>query len=428
MSVTLDQSSLQNKLDHAGATPPHPKQKLNLLRKMYEKKFPDGARNLTVIPREENRDQVLASRFPKTKGKSMVEVFIEHASMGIAIFDKEMRYLYVNQSWIKSYQLSEDPVGKLHYDLFPEISEEWRLIHQRCLAGEALRREKDECIRLNGRSQYMCWEVAPWYEEKEVCGLIMITKDLTAGHRQEKAEKRAYKQEADQAKGELTKLAYTIAHDLRAPLRHIIAFIKILEEELSKVNALSSEHRRYMSNISGASGKMAIMIDELLAYAKADRQDMLPEKVALNSLITRIGDMLQSQYPKLRLEVGSLPGMYADPHMIEVVFQNLLENAAKFTSREEDPIVSISGQRLGDYDTVVIRDNGVGFNEAYINKLFQLFQRLHPQDEFPGTGIGLANVHQIITRHGGYILASGEEGIGATFTIGLPVRKQTGTS
>ncbi|MCK9203553.1 MAG: PAS domain S-box protein [Bacteroidales bacterium] len=218
---------------------------------------------------------------------------------------------------------------------------------------------------------------------------------------------------------DLESFAYSVSHDLRAPLRHIDGFSKLLKNSISPC---SSETGRFLEKISKATVKMAIMIDELLNFSRLGRTAVKKSSVDLNVIVKQVIDQYASDITnrKIQFEIGNLPVVQGDFALLQIAFENLISNAIKFTSKKEKAVIEIfPGENLEKPCTVYIKDNGAGFDNAYIDKLFGVFQRLHTSEEFEGTGIGLANVKQIIKKHDGIISASGEVNQGATFYITL---------
>jgi light-regulated signal transduction histidine kinase (bacteriophytochrome) len=220
---------------------------------------------------------------------------------------------------------------------------------------------------------------------------------------------------------ELESFSYSVSHDLRAPLRHIDGFLELLEKKTE--DALDEQARHYIENISGAARKMGQLVDDLLSFSRMGRHAVTARQVDIGGLVRDI-------LPELELEtagrtvdwrIGDLPEVSGDAAMLRVVLMNLMSNAIKFTQPREKARIEIGSLPGRDAETVIyVRDNGVGFDMAYADKLFGVFQRLHRADEFEGTGIGLASVRRIIARHGGRTWAEGKPDQGATFYFTLP--------
>lgn len=217
---------------------------------------------------------------------------------------------------------------------------------------------------------------------------------------------------------ELARLAYSIAHDLRAPLRHIAAYTDLVLENAHA--RLAEDELQHLHRVFSAAERLGDMVDELLKYASTDRQELDVAPVSLDALVQELIDLLTSPDRQVRWQVDELPTIRADCLMMRQLFQNLLENALKFTQEQTTAHISITCQSGTDTFTLAVSDNGVGFNPDYADKLFKLFQRLHPKRQYPGTGIGLANVQRIAMRHGGRVHAEGQENQGATFYLTFP--------
>jgi len=227
--------------------------------------------------------------------------------------------------------------------------------------------------------------------------------------------------ELEGANRELEAFTYSVSHDLRAPLRHIMGFVEILEKEAAE--NLSEAHRRHLSTIGGAARRMADLIEDLLAFSRIGRSEMQKVAVDMLTLVMEALDDLREDTKDriISWKIHDLPVVTVDRSLMRQALVNLLSNAVKFTSTRSRAVIEI-GTEPGptDEDTIYIRDNGVGFNPRYARKIFGVFERLNNAAEFEGTGIGLANVHRIIRRHGGRVWALGKVDSGATFYFTLP--------
>lgn len=249
---------------------------------------------------------------------------------------------------------------------------------------------------------------------------------LNAGLERRVAERTA---ELEAANQELESFCYSVSHDLRMPLRHIDGYVGLLERELGP--AVSAEARRCLGVVAESTRNMGRLIDDLLAFSRMSRQELGDEEVDPDALVREIVAMLAPQTAGRRIEwrISPLPRVRGDAAMLRQVFANLIDNAIKYTSPRELAVIEIGSRREPDGQQLFyVRDNGVGFDMRYAEKLFGVFQRLHRADQFAGTGIGLANVRRIIVRHGGRVWAEAEEGRGAAFyfTLRLPSRGCTG--
>jgi signal transduction histidine kinase len=226
------------------------------------------------------------------------------------------------------------------------------------------------------------------------------------------------------ANKELEAFSYSVSHDLRAPLRHIDGYAALLSKAAGET--LNDKARRYLQTISDSAKQMGQLIDDLLVFSRMGRQDMLRTTVNLDQLVkTVLHDLrLDLQGRTISWTMHPLPNVLGDPAMLRQVFVNLISNAIKFTATRPEAKIEIGvvTRKSGEAE-VFVRDNGVGFDMQYVNKLFGVFQRLHRNDEFEGTGIGLANVRRIIHRHGGQTWAKGAPDQGATFYFSLPLAR-----
>ncbi len=225
------------------------------------------------------------------------------------------------------------------------------------------------------------------------------------------------------ANKELEAFGYSVSHDLRSPLRHIGGFIELLKKHTA--NNLNEKGQHYLKVITEASKKMGVLIDELLSFSRMGRSEMRNASVNLEKMIEKLVKNYQESLGNRKViwSVEHLPIVQADSAMLELVFNNLLSNALKYSGTRLEAKIEIGVfEQSNNEDEVVIfvRDNGVGFDMQYANNLFGVFQRLHRPDEFEGVGIGLANVQRIIHRHGGRVWAEGVLDKGATFYFSLP--------
>lgn len=226
------------------------------------------------------------------------------------------------------------------------------------------------------------------------------------------------------ANKELESFSYSVSHDLRAPLRHITGFVELLQAEAGE--HMDEKGRRYMKTIAASARKMGLLIDDLLAFSRIGRSDMRMRVVSVEKLvkeaIAELGPEIKDR--DISWKIGPLPEVYGDPSLLRLVLVNLVSNAVKFTATRQRALIEIGCIPNEDERVFFVRDNGVGFDMKYYEKLFGVFQRLHRQEEFEGTGIGLANVRRIIARHRGRTWAEGSIDGGSTFYFALPVTKE----
>jgi len=227
---------------------------------------------------------------------------------------------------------------------------------------------------------------------------------------------------------ELEAFAYSISHDLRAPLRHMVGFTELLQKNSSSL--LDEKGRRYMMMILESAKRMGSLIDDLLAFSRIGRAETRETTVSLDQLVREVQNEMLSETEgrNVTWKIGSLPDLYGDRSMLKMVLVNLISNAVKFSRTRPQPEIEIGcTEKRKDGVVLFVRDNGVGFDMKYVNKLFGVFQRLHRPEEFEGTGIGLATVQRIIHRHGGQVWAEAQVGGGATFYLSFPRHKEKGS-
>jgi light-regulated signal transduction histidine kinase (bacteriophytochrome) len=252
-----------------------------------------------------------------------------------------------------------------------------------------------------------------------IIGTFGISRDITERKQAEGALQKA-KLELEAANQELEAFSYSVSHDLRAPLRSVDGYSRALLEDYAEL--LPLEGRKFLEHVRSSAHRMGDLIEDLLELSKVTRAHLNSVPVDLTRLAEDILAELQRTYPGRSVRWSVAPNLTArgDPRLLQVVLENLLNNAWKYTSKEEQAEIEFGATSANGQTTYFVRDNGAGFDMAYAHRLFGAFQRLHTTTEFPGTGIGLATVQRIIHRHGGRIWAESALGQGATFFFTLP--------
>jgi PAS domain S-box-containing protein len=264
-------------------------------------------------------------------------------------------------------------------------------------------------------------------EHGRPAAVLETNNDITERRRREEEIRRLNQEltkrstELEGANKELEAFAYSVSHDLRAPLRHMAGYTELLQKRIS--SAMDEKSHWYMQMLLESAKRMGNLIDDLLAFSRIGRAETQKTIVSLEQLVKEALSELdqETQGRKIAWKIGALPTLYGDRSMFRVVLVNLLSNAVKFTRTRPQGEIEV-GATGGNRDEVVVfvRDNGVGFDMKYINKLFGVFQRLHHSTAFEGTGIGLATVQRVIHRHGGRVWAESSVGNGATFYFSAP--------
>lgn len=345
-------------------------------------------------------------------------------------FDSSARLVRWNRNFEVVSGYTADELREMHmYDFLPEpardeaVANLATILEAGELTMEGMLRSKDGSL-----TPYTFTGVR--FEHAGQRGFVGVGTDLTARQRMEQ-QLRQFNSELEQrvadrtaelrsVNDELESFCYSVSHDLRSPLRAISGFTEILDKEYA--DQLDDSARNYLGRVLAATARMGELIDDLLKLSRVSRDEMRHVPVDLTALIRDIVAALQYRSPGRGVDVDIEEGLSTtgDPRLIRVLFENLLDNAWKFTRNTEHPCIHVSATTTPDgAPAVAVRDNGAGFDMRYAGKLFTPFQRLHRVDEFPGTGIGLATVQRIVNRHGGTITVTASPNQGATFVVSL---------
>jgi PAS domain S-box-containing protein len=345
----------------------------------------------------------------------------------IGILDKDMRYVLSEGPLLKVLGFDKRAlIGKSIAEIVsPERFEFIRPYIERMMKGETIRIES----RPYGLDHLMQFVPLLDAEGNVELGMVIVhdITDLKDAQRQVQDMNRNLEslvqertEQLSAVNKELEAFSYSVSHDLRAPLRAIDGYARMLEEDHAP--KLDEEGRRLLGVVQYNAQRMGKLIDDLLAFSRLGKKEIQMSEIDMNELFQRVvDDAGRSQPHHAKIIIDDLPAVNADYALISQVAFNLVSNALKYSSKKEEPEVKISAEKKEDQVVYKVSDNGDGFDMKYYHRLFGVFQRLHNSDEFEGTGVGLAMVQRIISRHNGKIWAEAESGKGADFYFSLPV-------
>ncbi|MGE0454933.1 MAG: ATP-binding protein [Vicinamibacteria bacterium] len=373
----------------------------------------------------------------RAEGRAEIAMFLDQADDAILVATLDGRLTSASRRAREIYGLPEGALrGRTVADLRPDAQRA-----EAALRLAQVRREgrlSFEAIHQKGDGSPFPAEVssrvARWGGQDAI---VSIVRDVSARKQAEEARARAEQDlkllaesleqrvalrtaELEQANRELEAFSYSVSHDLRAPLRAINGFSRMLQEDHPAV--LAGEAGRLHGLIRDNALRMGQLIDDLLAFSRVGRTELRRSRVPMRALAESVFEELtEGQALPARFEIGELPDAFGDPALVRQVLANLLANALKFSGARACSEVALSGHVDDGCSVYAVRDNGVGFDMKHADKLFRVFQRLHGGREFEGTGVGLALVERIVARHGGRVWAQGRVGAGATFSFALPL-------
>jgi PAS domain S-box-containing protein len=340
----------------------------------------------------------------------------DNAPCGYHSLDTDGKIVEMNNTWLQWLKYSrEEVVNKMHIhqvltqasladfqQTFPRFKKEGRV--------------KDllfEVVRKDGTTFIILLNAIAIYDEK---GIFLKCRSTVLDY----TEQKKALTKIEQLNQELESFSYSVSHDLRAPLRSIDGYTQILLEDYA--HRLDDEGKRVLNVVVNNARRMAKLIDDLLDFSRVGRKDVAKSVVNTESIVRSVVSELQFQEQgrDIEINVGPLDPCDADANLLRQVWVNLISNAIKYTRKKSKAQIEISSKKTPSEVIYAISDNGTGFDMQYAHKLFGVFQRLHRQQEFEGTGVGLAIVHRIMSRHGGRVWAEGEVDKGATFYFSLP--------
>jgi PAS domain S-box-containing protein len=365
-----------------------------------------------------------------SESKEVLEAMFESAPDAIAAVNKDGRIVRVNAQTQNLFGYTRDElVGELVEILVPERFREAHPARRQQYSSRPRRRPMGEGLELFGRrkdaSEFAVDIMLSPLETKREKLMLSVVRDATARKQNEERFQQLNRslekhvEELQTANQELETFSYSVSHDLRAPLRQVDGFARILRERMGP--QLDPDTSHYLQRVQDAATHMGCLLEGLLDMGRLGRQGLRMRRTDLNLLVSEVVEELKLDAPSRQIDwiLGPLPIIRCDGVLVKAVFSNLLSNAVKFTSVRECAIIRV-GHRVENGETVIfVADNGVGFNMKYADKLFGIFQRLHRSEDFPGTGMGLATVQRIIKKHGGRIWVEAELNSRATFYFTL---------
>ena len=369
------------------------------------------------------------------RSEAILRAVIEGTTNVVCVKDQQGRIIIANSAMTRFIGKPESEIiGKSDLELVADAQQAAKILEndRHIMASGDSQTVEETGDGVAGRWDYL-FTKSPYHDlDGHVIGVIGIGTDITERKRAE-AEVRRLNTELEQrvrdrtaqleeSNRELEAFSYSVSHDLRAPLRAIDGFTRILADDYA--SHLNTEGKRICSVVRENTKSMGQLIDDLLAFSRLGRAEMSLSPIEMGTMANSIFHELTTPESRARIDfqVGALPPALADPTLMRQVWMNLLANAIKFSSKRERAVIKVSAQQNQGESVYVVQDNGAGFEMQYVGKLFGVFQRLHSSKEFEGTGVGLALVQRVIRRHGGRVWAEGEIDKGATFYFALQQR------
>ena len=347
------------------------------------------------------------------KTNHFLDTILEHIPDMVFVKDaNDLRFVRFNKAGeeVLGYS-SEDLVGKNDYDLFPQAQADFFMAKDRQVLEEhKLLVIEEEPIQTKRGERWLLTKKIPILENGRPLYLVGISADIT--------ERKKDHDAIVQLNKELEAFSYSVSHDLRTPLRAVAGYAQILEEDYAGM--IDDEGRRLLKVIIQNAGKMGRLIDDLLKFSRLGKKELVKKETNLGTLAeTAVAEITRSITHNAQVVIDAPHTIYADENLMKLVLINLVENAIKYSSKKEQPRILVCSELSDSNVLLSVEDNGAGFDMRYVGKLFGVFQRLHSAEEFEGTGVGLATVQRIVSKHGGKVWAEGKVNEGAKIFISI---------
>ena len=381
----------------------------------------------------ESREQLRERTADVLKSNRFLDSMIEHIPTAVYIKDAaELRYVRVNRALEKLTGMPREALlGKTVHDLFEKNDADMSVEEdRRVLASGTMEEIEEHRFSSNGDGLRMLhtYKVPVFGEAASPTHVLGISEDITLKKELEDVIDRLHAalnlraEDLEATNKSLESFTSAASHDLRSPLSVIAGYAGLLEKNYA--DRLDEKGLHYLSVIRARVKSMTGLIDDLLSFSRLSLKEISKTGVDMRALVAQVAADLPGRgpdAPQPLIRLGTLPDAPADPALLRQVWVNLLSNAVKYSSRVASPQIEVSGRVEGPEVIYSVRDNGAGFDMAYYDKLFEVFERLHGDEEFEGTGVGLATVRRVVARHGGRVWAEGKVGEGAVFHFALPV-------
>jgi PAS domain S-box-containing protein len=384
--------------------------------------------------KEKRAAELIIANEARRETNDYLENLLNCANAPIIVWNTQYKITRFNKAFESlTGRTEKDIIGKKLDILFPPIQKDNSMeLIRKTHEGKRMEVVEIKILHVNGSTRTLLWNSANIMspDGKTPVATIAQGHDITERKRAEEEIRKmnetleqkviARTKELENANKELEAFSYSISHDLRAPLRHIGGFIDLLIK--NSKSQLDVSGLRYLNIIAESSGEMGNLIDALLTFSRLSRAELQRSKINSKYMVDHVIDTFSDELSgrNIEINISDLPDAMGDENLINQVWVNLISNAIKYSRNKEKAVIEIGGKIENDKTIFFIRDNGAGFDMAYADKLFGVFQRLHKARDFEGVGIGLANVNRIIVRHGGTCWAESEVDKGATFFFSIP--------